>query len=524
MSVDPEMSEWSPGDADREQISAQGLSVEEVQRQLGLLDDPPPATQLHRACRVGDGIVRLEDTRFEHYQSLFHEAVEQGRFSKFVPASGAASRMFKDLLAAQAEPDSPGHPAAQRLLAELDRMPFRHALDGQLQALGTDLSQLVDAGEARPLLDALLDESGLGYATAAKALIPFHIDPSGERGLTALEEQLVEAAEHLRDGEGRCRVHFTIPQHQELLFRSELREITARLERAFDVAFDISLSVQGPETDTVAGALTGGPFRNSEGRLVFRPGGHGALLSNLQRLSADLVFLRNIDNIQPAHRRREVLRWNRILGGYLVEVETQLVEILSRVERARSETAALHDEVVRVAELLGREDLKIWLDRPARAQQAFLIELLDRPLRIAGVVPNTGEPGGGPFWVEGTGLAEGDHEVTPQIVELSQVDRENATQRAIIEQATHFNPVHLICRLRDHHGRPYDLFRFVDPNAVLTTVKSHQGQELKALERPGLWNGSMAHWNTIFVEVPGEIFAPVKTVFDLLRPEHQPES
>ncbi len=524
MSVDPvKEREWSPGDGDRDQVAGQGLSLEEVQRQLRLLDHPPPATELARACRVGDGIVRLEETRFEVYQSLFYDAVEQGRFSKFVPASGAASRMFKDLLAARAVENPAEHPAASRFLDEIHRMPFRHALDEALDQQGKSLSGLVADGEAGALLDALLGESGLGYATAAKALIPFHADASGERGLTALEEQLVEAAEHLRDGEGRCRIHFTIPQHQELLFRSELRGITARLEQAFEVAFDISLSVQGPETDTIAGDLGGGPFRDQEGRLVFRPGGHGALLGNLQRLSADLVFLRNIDNIQPAHRRREVLRWNRILGGYLIELEAQLVEILSRVERARSQSAALADEVVRVAELLGREDLKTWIDRPARAQQAFLIELLDRPLRIAGVVPNTGEPGGGPFWVEGAGLGEDDHGISPQIVELSQVDRADAGQRAIIEQATHFNPVHLVCRLRDHRGRPYDLARFVDPNAVFTTVKSHQGRELKALERPGLWNGSMAHWNTVFVEVPGEIFAPVKTVFDLLRPEHQPE-
>ena len=524
MSLDREaLGEWKLRDSDRQQIAAHGLTVKEVERQLALLDNPPPAAKLHRACRIGDGIVRLEESRYEHYQNSFHQAVERGRFSKFVPASGAASRMFKDLLSAQADDEPAANPAAMRLLAEMDRIPFRAALDDELQRRGLRLARLAREGQAGPVLDAMLGEQGLGYASAAKALIPFHREARGReepggRGLTALEEQLVEAAEHLPDGQGQCRIHFTIPQHQELIFRSELRKITARLEKTFRVSFEISLSVQGPETDTVAGALGGGPFRDEQGRLVFRPGGHGALLGNLQRFAPDLVFVRNIDNIQPAHRRREVLRWNRILGGYLVDLEARLIEILSRVERARSESAALGEEISRVAELLGRKDLEAMIQRPGRAQQAFLIELLDRPLRVAGVVPNTGEPGGGPFWVEAGGG------VTPQIVELSQIDRDDPTQNGIVEQATHFNPVHLVCRIRDHRGNAYDLTRFVDPTAVFTTTKSHQGRELKALERPGLWNGSMARWNTVFVEVPGEIFAPVKTVFDLLRPEHQPES
>ena len=494
---------------DCRQIENHGLSVADVESQLALLADPPPATVLDRACTVGDGIVRLPEESFATHQERFETGAAEGRFAKFVPASGAASRMFKDLMAA--EPD-----AVARLLADLDRFAFAEDLRRAVESAGGDVDGLRASGDGTAFLNGLLGDDGLGYGKAAKALILFHHD--GERGLTALEEQLIETADHLRDRDGVCRLHLTIPQHQELLFREHLRVITARLEKERGVTFELSLSIQGPETDTVAGDVDGGPFRDEDGRLFFRPGGHGALLKNLERFAPDLVFVRNIDNIQPLHRRREVLRWNRILGGYLLSLEEELVRILGRVERVKAEDPAIDEEIRRMAELLGRPDALEVLERPARAKQAFLIDWLDRPLRIAGVVPNTGEPGGGPFWVRDT-----DGGVSPQIVELSQVDREQSDQAEIVGGATHFNPVHLVCRLRDHRGESYDLDRFVDPKAVFLSRKSHAGRPLVALERPGLWNGSMARWNTVFVEIPGAVFAPVKTVFDLLRPEHQPE-
>ena len=506
-------------DADAAQIAAHGLTVEEVKRQLALFADPPGATRLERACRVGDGIVRISESEWTRYQELFQKGVAEGRFSKFVPASGAAGRLFRDLSAARnGDAGDAAQDAARRLLDELDRFPFAADLREAVDKQGGDAGSTDPA----PFLEALLDGDGLGFAQSAKALIPFHRGEDG-RGLTALEEQLVETVDHLKDAEGNCRLHLTIPQHQELEFREHLRAITARLEESHGVSFHISLSIQGPETDTVAGDLDGGPFRDDDGKLVFRPGGHGALLKNLESFGPDLVFIRNIDNIQPAHRRREVLRWNRILGGYLLELEAELVRVLSHVERVKAEDPSIDGEIRHMSKLLGRPDLLPVLERPARAKQAFLIDWLDRPLRLAGVVPNTGEPGGGPFWVRSKDEA-GDETVSPQIVELSQVDMDDPEQRNWVGNATHFNPVHLVCRLRNHRGELYPLDRFVDPSAVFLSRKSHGGRELRALERPGLWNGSMARWNTVFVEVPGAIFAPVKTVFDLLRPEHQPET
>ncbi|MEM8934409.1 MAG: DUF4301 family protein, partial [Acidobacteriota bacterium] len=448
-----------------------------------------------------------------------------GRFMKFVPASGAASRMFKDLVAARrGDTDDAARTAARRFVTELGRLPLRAELAAELARRGEDLDAIAASvldgdGDPAPILAAALDADGLDLANRPKALIPFHREVGGDADEihNALEDHLIEAAEHLRARDGRCRVHFTIPQHQEMIFREQFREIASRLEPRYGAVFDISLSIQSPETDTIAATPEGEPFRDDEGRLVFRPGGHGALLTNLGRLDGDLVFVRNIDNVQPAHRRREVLRWNRLLGGYLVEVERALVDILRRVERSRGAGGGIEAEAREAAELLGRPDLLNVLDRPDRARRDLLVDLLDRPIRVAGVVPNLGEPGGGPFWVR-----DADGVATPQIVESAQIRKDDPGQAAIAAAATHFNPVHLVCRLRSHHGDAYDLDRFVDPSAVFLANKSHAGRPLRALERPGLWNGAMAHWHTVFVEVPAAIFAPVKTVFDLLRPEHQP--
>lgn len=504
-------------EGDLEQIRRHGLDPEEIERQLRYFAAPPAPARLVRACTPGDGIHQLAESEWPRLEEAYGENAARGRFSKFVPASGAASRMFRSLDAAR-QPAA-GESAledARRLLREIDRFAFRDALAEALERSGADLEALRQEGRPGPVLEALLGPEGLGFGSSAKALIPFHRE--GDRSLTALEEHLLEAAEHLLDSQRRCQVHFTIPQHQELLFRDHLRAIAGHLERHYGAAFDLSTSIQSPETDTVAGSPGGGAFRDEEGRLVFRPGGHGALLRNLANQDADLVFLRNIDNVQPAHRRPEVLRWNKILGGYLVEVERRIVELLSEVERSRG--ASLDPAVEAAADLLGRGDVRRrWLGRPAAAQQAALLDLLDRPLRVAGMVPNSGEPGGGPFWVRDG--AEAEDAATPQIVESSQIATEDPEQAAILEGATHFNPVHMVCRLRSHRGEAYDLERFIDPAAVFISSKSHAGKPLLALERPGLWNGAMAGWNTLFVEIPPAVFAPVKTVFDLLKPEHQ---
>jgi hypothetical protein len=412
---------------DRARIEAQGLTVEEVERQAALLRDPPPSIRLLRPCTAGDGVVRIDEGEHAELLALAAEAARAGRLSKFVPASGAASRMFEFL-----KSGDPEHPDTRRFHENASSFAF-------------------DAGDLPALLDL------------PKGLLPFHRYAGAVR--TPFEEHLVEAAATVRDAAGVCRIHVTVPPGHRAAFDAALEQARPRLERETDARFEVRFSEQSASTDTVAIDEKGSLVRDSEGRLLFRPGGHGALLKNLAESGGDLVLVKNIDNVVPDDLRAPTILWKRLLSGLLV-----------RAERTSPR---------------------------------------DRPLRVCGVVRNEGEPGGGPFWVQGPGGG------TRQIVESAQVDHTNPAQEAVFRAATHFNPVDLACSLRDASGRPFDLPRFVDERAVFIAKKTHEGRALFALERPGLWNGAMAHWETVFVEVPKETFAPVKTALDLLRPEHR---
>lgn len=421
-------------DADRAAIAAHGLTEAEVARQLALFRDPPPPQRLARAATAGDGVRRIAESEHAELLALADEAARTGRLTKFVPASGAASRMFAFLGAG-------GEETAERKRFLESRAAFAFGGSGDPGALGA-------------------------LAATPKGLLPFHKYPDGPR--TPFEEHLHEAAGTVRDAGGLCRVHFTVSPEHRKAFEDELAEIRPRVELATGARFSVSFSEQSPATDTIAGGAGGGPFRTASGGLVFRPGGHGALLKNLgdvARTGGDVVLVKNVDNVVPDALRGPTILWKRLLTGLLVKLE-----------------------------------------RASRRE---------RPIRVCGVVRNEGEPGGGPFWVAGP---RGE---SLQIVESAQVDLANPSQAAIWRSATHFNPVDLFCSLRDADRNPFDLGWFVDEGAVFIAEKTHEGKPLKALERPGLWNGAMAFWETVFVEVPKETFAPVKTVFDLLRPEHR---
>ena len=445
--------------ADQTQLERRGITAAEAARQIALLRQAPPATRLDRPCTVGDGIVQIDAGAHSHLLDAARAAADAGRVTKFVPASGAATRMFKDLIAALAasEPLSTDD-AARRLFAELDRFAFAAELRDRTGIAGAPARD----EQQRRLLRTLLED--MRYAELPKALIAFHRVHGAVR--TAFEEHLLEGAQYTRASDGTARTHFTVAPEFRDEFGRLLERVRHGVEHAAQARLDVSFSEQHPSTDTIAISPEGDPFRAPDGSLLFRPAGHGALLRNLQSLDADLVVIKNIDNVLPFEASAEVIRWKQLLIGYLVTL----------------------------------------LDRaPA-----------DRPVRVCGVVRNEGEPGGAPFWV-----VNNEGRVTPQIVESSQVDLGDPAQRQIFESSTHFNPVDLVCAVRRSDGTPFDLSTFVDPSAVFRSRKSHDGRELIALERPGLWNGAMAHWHTVFVEVPAATFAPVKTVFDLLRPEHQ---
>jgi hypothetical protein len=493
--------------ADVERLRERGIPVEEARRQLDLLREPPPRRALDRPALVGDGIARIPEERTAELIQLAELAARQGRCLKMVPASGAATRMFASLLAARAARQCDVH-ESRLLMDRLHEFPFLEELRSELAFEGYDLDILHGAGNCLEILDALLGPDGLALADRPKGLLAFHTYAGGTR--LALEEHLVEAAGYARDADGVARVHFTVsPEHLDR-FREAAEEVRPGYERGLGVRLEITFSVQGPATDTIAATLDGEPFRDDDGHLLLRPAGHGALLDNLNALEGDLVLVKNIDNVVPDRLKAPTMRWKRILCGYLVALQREVFLHVARLRDPAIEGWALDEAQAFVAERFAASA------PPGGDRRGWLLDVLDRPLRVCGVVPNQGEPGGGPFWQRGE-----DGRVTLQIVEKADVDLDDPRQAAIVGASTHFNPVDLACAVRDVEGRPYDLRRFVDDRAVFVTRKSWGGRDLLALERPGLWNGAMAFWNTVFVEVPIETFAPVKTVFDLLRPEHR---
>jgi hypothetical protein len=400
-----------------------------------------------------------------------------------------------------------------RCMSHLKQLAFYDDLQALLAQAGLNLETLLAHGQYASILEYLLTPKGLNYADLPKALLKFH--RYADHCRTPLEEHLVEAAAYTQDREGAARVHFTVtPAHQEAV-SGYLEAVRSRYEQA-GVQYEVTFSTQKPATDTVAVDLENRLFREQHGRLVFRPAGHGALLENLQVLAGDIIFIKNIDNVVPDHLKEETYLYKRALGGYLIEIQNRIHTYMHRLalqnvdEPLLTQIFTFARETLSIVPPLGLE----YQSRPAKIQ--YLAAVLNRPLRVCGMVQNAGEPGGGPFWVQ-----HADGSLSLQIVETSQVDMQADKQRAIVAAATHFNPVDLVCGVRDYQGRPFDLRQFTDPYSGFISIKSHEGKALKALELPGLWNGAMAQWNTVFVEVPLSTFNPVKTVLDLLRPQHQ---
>lgn len=504
---------------DHAALRERGIPVEEAERQLALLRTPPPAIVLDRPCALGDGIMVLDDASRARLSREGQQVAVAGRVTKLVPASGAATRMFKELIAAMDAAERPSAtPDVRTFFDQLDRFAFGAELRRQAGVAG---DALADETVERRLLRTLLVT--MRFAELPKGLIPFHRSPSGG-SRTAFEEHLLEGVAYTRAADGRCPMHFTVPTGFEEAFEARLADVRLPVETVHRPArLEVGFSVQQPSTDTLAIDASGAPFRLATGALLFRPAGHGALLTNLQALGADLVVIKNIDNVLPDEASAEVVAWKQQLLGLLAELQG---DVFARLREAlgvdpgtlgtpEPDEARLRDTVDWIAARFGRRPSEALPD--AAACRGFIVDALDRPLRVCGVVRNEGEPGGAPFWVRGT-----DGQVTIQIVESAQVNAGDADQQAIFAASTHFNPVDLACAVRRHDGTPFALSHFVDEGTVFLSRKSHDGRELTALERPGLWNGAMAGWNTVCVEVPGSTFAPVKTVLDLLRPQHQP--
>jgi hypothetical protein len=500
---------------DHAQIAAIGIGEAEVRRQLALLGGPPPHARLVRPCTIGDGIERIPELRHAELLGLADAAARAGRVSKFVPASGAASRMFQSLLAAL-EKGPEGRADLVAFIDGLPHLPFRRALAQACERLGFSLEDAVRDGSWRKVVRAMTDPEGLGYAGTPKGLIPFH-ESEREEVRTAFEEHLAEAARASADASRLARVHFTVGPGMRGRFETHLVEARARVESRTGVRVEVSFSEQSPSTDTIAAGEDDQPFRLADGRFHFRPGGHGALLTNLEATGGDLVLVKNVDNVQRGAAAITAARWKRLLVGHLLDLERRMHALARELSRELPTASLLEESVEILSCFVGRTEAVRLARVSGEGWREGLGARLARPVRVAGVVRNAGEPGGGPFWVLSPGGS-----VTPQIVESSQVDPGSSAQKAIFRSSTHFNPVDLACSLRRADGSPWSLAEFVDPSTSFVATKSKDGRVLKALERPGLWNGAMAGWNTAFVEVPGETFSPVKTVLDLLRPAHQP--
>ena len=505
----PKMEDGAFSEQDLAQIEEHGLSVESVELQLERFKRGPLYVQLLRPCLLGDGIRQLSTAEIQACQENYRRAADQGRAMKFVPASGAGSRMFHKFMEGwHGRVDDELAAALRRLHA----YPFYPALREKMLQSGLSLEQSLAQNDFAPVLEYLLGPQGLGYAAVPKGLIDFHLEPDGAR--SALEEQAAEAAELTADREGRARIHFTVPVRYRQAIRDHLASAAGRLAKGGRI-LEITDSIQEASTDTIAADENNLPFRDRQGRLVFRPAGHGALLENLQKLGGDVVFIKNIDNVAPARLRQSRLNWERSLGGLLVELQSEAFDRLRRLEAGESANG-LEESSEALIQAFGGAAPAEWHHLSLKQKADWLYAGWNRPIRVAGMVPNQGEPGGAPFWAR-----DGQGRISAQIIESVQVDPSSDEQQRIFHASTHFNPVLLACGLRDFKGLPFDLRAFADTEAGFLSLKSFQGKPLKALELPGLWNGSMAYWNTVFVEIPIETFTPVKTVDDLLRPEHR---
>ncbi|MDG5469086.1 DUF4301 family protein [Deltaproteobacteria bacterium IMCC39524] len=502
---------------DLQQLEALEIEPSKAARQLAWLRSGQLDITLERCCTVDDGITQLQPESHAYLYKAFDSAIAAGRLRRFVPASGAASRMFSPLHAERAVFDAcravePLTGASQaelnlrRFLDKIEAFAFYPDLNNAMAEDDQDLQQALADRDLPLIVRYLLEPCGLSYSRLPKGLLAFHAAVDGSR--TPFIEHLAEAA--LLNGlDGVVRLHFTVSAEHLELFKAQFAAWQETLAAAYGCHFEVSYSTQKASTDTLALDAKDQPLRDSEDRLVLRPGGHGALIKNLNDLSGDIVLIRNIDNVVPDVHKDANLTWAKLLTGYLVTLQEEQHALLK----------ALHDHpedpMARELAVCFLGD-RLQLDVSLSDDTQSLLDKLDRPVRVCGMVPNSGEPGGGPFWVRGS-----DGRVTRQIVEGAQIDKSDPEQAKILAGSTHFNPVDMVCGVSDWRGRPYDLNRFVDEDAVIITSKRMEGQELKVLELPGLWNGAMAGWHTLFVEIPPEAFNPVKTVFDLLRPAHQ---
>lgn len=500
---------------DKKQIALKNISEEKIAEQLRVFETGFPYLKLEGAASAQKGIMKPGEQECNDFEKAWNAYKESDKhILKFVPASGAASRMFKDLFAfVDAEYDVPTTSFEKKFFDEIKNFAFYSILDNIcLKNESKNIDTLLSEGQYKTVVRNLLLANGLNYGALPKGLLKFHSYEDGVR--TPLEEHLVEGAMYAKGVSGKVNVHFTVSTEHKELFKSLVAEKKPEYELKFSTEYDITFSEQKPSTDTIAVDMENKPFRDG-GKLLFRPGGHGALIENLNDLDYDVIFIKNIDNVVPDSLKEDTVKYKQVIAGVLVSLQAKVFEYLKKLD-AKVYSSADLKEMLKFLE----EKLFCYSAETASMDDAKLAEYLhnkfNRPMRVCGMVKNVGEPGGGPFLAYNQ-----DGTVSLQILESSQVDMKDPAKKEMFEKGTHFNPVDLVCAVKNYKGEKFDLTRYVDKNTGFISYKSKNGKDLKALELPGLWNGAMSDWNTVFVEVPLSTFNPVKTVNDLLRPQHQ---
>lgn len=497
-------------------LNEKGITEQQLAEQLEMLANGFPYLKIEGPAVAGNGISVLTPQMEIGAIHCWEEFLNKGGIvMKMVPASGAASRMFKDLFAfVNGKSEKPDNEFMKKFFDNIEKFAFFHRLNfACIEFYGKSVDSLIKEKRYKDIVKALIEKFGMNYGQLPKALLQFHKVQGTSR--TALEEHLAEGAQYAAGKDGIVKVHFTVSEDHLPLVKMKVEEAAGHLGHKYGVKFDIDYSIQKPSTDTVGANLDGTPYREN-GKLFFRPGGHGALIENLNDLDADVIFIKNIDNVVPDTHRGATIQYKKVIGGTLVAVKQRIDEYCKLVKNGKP-----NDE--KLAEIIGflRNVLCITHDKTdemsAEEKKKYIFEKLNRPLRVCGMVRNEGEPGGGPFLVYNS-----DGTVSPQILESSQIDPNDKKAVKMLKESTHFNPVDLAVSVRDYKGHKFNLPEFVDKTTGFISQKSREGVEIKALELPGLWNGAMSDWNTLFIEVPAQTFNPVKTVNDLLRQAHQP--
>ena len=500
---------------DLEQIERKGISEQQIEKQLEEFKTGFPFLKLDAAASIGNGIIATSAEDVKRYTEAWNAYKAEGKkIVKFVPASGAASRMFKNMFAfLTADYDVPTTDFEKTFFDNVVKFAFYPALNAMCEKNeGKNIEALMGEGNYKAVVANLLEAKGLNYGQLPKGLLLFHTYEDGAR--TPLEEHLVEGALYA-DSKGMVHIHYTVSPEHRALFEKKVADTKEKYEKAYNVKYDITFSEQKPSTDTIAVNPDDTPFRNADGSLLFRPGGHGALIENLNEIPADVVFIKNIDNVVPDRLKADTVTYKQVIAGVLISLQEKAFEYLRLLDEGTYNHEKL-EEMIRFVQrdlCCRKHDIKELEDAEL---VIYLRSKLNRPMRVCGVVKNVGEPGGGPFLTYNQ-----DGTVSLQILESSQIDKSNTEYMKMFTEGTHFNPVDLVCAVKNYKGEKFNLPDYVDRTTGFISSKSKNGKDLKALELPGLWNGAMSNWNTVFVEVPLSTFNPVKTVNDLLREQHQ---